>query len=270
MFSRIAFLLITIFWVVMNVLLWRTEFGDRTRFGGAVPVEMVWEKILTAPDNSSLEITHHGEKTGHCGWTPNVGQDLTTGKISTEEVPPEGLVQVLSNYRIDVEGNLALTDFANRLRFDFSIKLDTNHVWQEFNIRLTMRPSLWEIHSQASEEAIHLKMEDETGKSERAFKFADLQNPEFLAREFDLPLPFLGAMGLSAGKKSTNPLSLGLVWEAYNDWVTIGHTPVRAYRLKTKILDRFPIVIMVSRVGEILRVELPDDWVLVNDQFMNL
>jgi hypothetical protein len=113
-------------------------------------------------------------------------------------------------------------------------------------------------------------MEDETAKSEQIFKFADLRNPEFLAREFELPLPLMGAMGLTAGKKSANPMSLGLVWEAYNDWVTIGHTPVRAYRLKTKVLDRFPITIMVSRVGEILRVELPDDWVLVNDQFMNL
>jgi hypothetical protein len=233
-------------------------------------VEMVWEKILTAPDNSSLEITHHGEKTGHFGWAANVGQELAAGKIGTDEGPPEGLVETLSNYRIDVEGNLALADFANRLRFDFNVKFSTNHAWQEFNLRVTMRPSLWELRSQASEEAVHLRMEDETGKSERAFKFVDLQNPEFLAHEFDLPLPFIGAMGLSAGRKSTNPLSLGLVWEARNDWVTIGHTPVQAYRLKTKILDRFPIVIMVSRVGEILRVELPDEWVLVNEQFMNL
>ena len=32
-----------------------------------------------------------------------------------------------------------------------------------------------------------------------------------------------------------------------------------------RLLDRYPIVIFVSRVGEILRVELPDNLVLVNE-----
>jgi hypothetical protein len=46
----------------------------------------------------------------------------------------------------------------------------------------------------------------------------------------------------------------------------VRHASVRAYRLKTRILDRYDIVIFVSRVGEILRVELPDEIVLTNDQ----
>ena len=49
MIPRITFLAITMFWVVMNVLLWRTEYGVRGS-GIAVPVDLVWRKILTAPD----------------------------------------------------------------------------------------------------------------------------------------------------------------------------------------------------------------------------
>ncbi|MDB6125372.1 MAG: hypothetical protein JWQ71_4365 [Pedosphaera sp.] len=271
MFSRIAFLVIAIFWVTMNVLLWRSEYGGGNRFGSVVPLEVVWQKILTAPDNSSMEITHRGEKIGYCRWSATV-QEPVAPKTDTDEPPPEGMVEILSGYRIDFEGNIGLSDFANRLRFDSNIKLTTNHVWKEFSLRLNLRPSSWEIRSQASEQAIHFKSEDDEGKKEKVLKFADLQNPELLAREFDLPLPvqLLGSFGLTGNAKNTAPLSLGLAWEARNDWITIGHTSVRAYRLKAKVLDRFPIVIMVSRVGEILRVELPDDWVLVNDQLTTL
>jgi hypothetical protein len=46
----------------------------------------------------------------------------------------------------------------------------------------------------------------------------------------------------------------------------IGHSPVRTYRLQTRALDKYQITIFISRVGEILRVELPDELVLVNDQ----
>jgi hypothetical protein len=48
--------------------------------------------------------------------------------------------------------------------------------------------------------------------------------------------------------------------------VTIGHEQVTAYRLETSVLDH-PVVIYVSSLGEILRVELPggvtallDEW----------
>jgi hypothetical protein len=36
--------------------------------------------------------------------------------------------------------------------------------------------------------------------------------------------------------------------------------------LQTRVLDKYEIKIFISRVGEILRVELPDEVVLVNDQ----
>jgi len=45
---------------------------------------------------------------------------------------------------------------------------------------------------------------------------------------------------------------------------------VRAYRLQTRLLDRFQALIFVSSVGEILRIELPDEIILVNDQLTNL
>ena len=49
-----------------------------------------------------------------------------------------------------------------------------------------------------------------------------------------------------------------------------GHTSVRAYRLEATVLDKYRMRVIVSRVGEILRVELPDGWELVNDQLITL
>ena len=63
---------------------------------------------------------------------------------------------------------------------------------------------------------------------------------------------------------------LGLKWKARNDWIKIGHNSVRAYRLEASLFDRYRMLILVSGVGEILRVELPEGWELVNDQLMNL
>ena len=53
MIPRVTFLSIAAFWVAMNLLLWRSEYGSRGS-GIPVPVDLVWRKNLTAPDTSSL------------------------------------------------------------------------------------------------------------------------------------------------------------------------------------------------------------------------
>lgn len=272
MFSRITLLLITLFWVTMNYLLWRSEFGDRNHAGSSVPVEVVWRKILTAPDKSGLGILHHNRTIGHGQWSANIGQDLGAGRIIDDDLPPEGMVAGPAGYHVDFRSIASMNDVPGGLHFDFDLKLATNYVWQEFSLTLRLHSSTWEIHSLASEEAIHLKLRDENEKSERVFKFADLQNPQALARQLELPVPieFFGAASLSANTQNPTPVSPGLIWEARNDWITIGHTAVRAYRLQSTLFDRFRIVVIVSQVGEILRVELPDEWLLINDELTNL
>jgi hypothetical protein len=47
----------------------------------------------------------------------------------------------------------------------------------------------------------------------------------------------------------------------------VGREPVSAYRLETRVLDH-PIVIYVSTLGEILRVELPGGMTALLDQLV--
>jgi len=95
------------------------------------------------------------------------------------------------------------------------------------------------------------------------------RTPRKLLEELSGPLP-LALLGPIAGLQQPNALSLGLDWEARNDWLTIGHSQVRIYRLQARLLDRYQAVVIVSRVGEIMRVELPNGLLLVNEALTNL
>ena len=264
--SRLSYVVVPLFFVVMNVLLWRSEFGARSDTGSPLPAEVVWQKVLTAPDNSRMEIRHHGVKVGYGIWTPSLGEDLAIGRRMTDEPPPEGMVKTLSHYTIDFDGNLILEGLS-RLRFTFNLKLSTNQDWEEFSLRLGLRPSVWEIRSIAADKTLTLTGDEGNGRTERVFKFSDLQNPEKILREFGGPLlpGTLREMGLPLNQSQSTDASVSLTWEARNDWLAIGHTRMRVYRVQAPVLDRFHIVIFVSLEGEILRVELPDEIVLVND-----
>lgn len=276
MTSRITFLVITLFWMTMTYLLWRSEYVGHNEVGSSVPVELVWKKILTAPDDSALEILHNGKKLGYCRWAANIGEDQAVGRILSDDAPEEGATPVLSNYRLNFTGNVVMKDVGSRLKFDLEIRLATNEVWQGFDLRLNMRPNIWEVHSVASEQTLKLAVIEGKGhRTEQVFKFSDLQNPQTLLQDLGVS-PSLGLVGLmppaaraqTAGASS--PLELGLDWKARNDWIPIGHTSVRAYRLEATLLERYRMRVIVSGVGEILRVDLPDGWQLLNDQLISL
>jgi len=152
----------------------------------------------------------------------------------------------------------------NRLRFSLHAIFSANHNWQEFTVRAGARPMSWELRSVAATETATLKGEDESGIWERTYRFEELRNPQTILRNFGMPA-FLGLLGGQMKLPNANALSLGLNWEARNDWLKIGRSAVRVYRLEARLLDRYRAVVFVSRVGEILRVELPDKIVLVNE-----
>ncbi|MBA4149344.1 MAG: hypothetical protein H0X66_14610 [Verrucomicrobia bacterium] len=266
---RIILFVVATFWVTMICLLWRSEYGDQ-EVGSSVPVENVWERVLTAPDDSSLDIFLNRKKIGYCRWTPNVGEDATTsGRVSSDEYQPEGIVKRVSDYTLELEGNVNLQSLTNNLRFELTMRFATNHNWETFRLHVSMRPHFWEVSANRSDEELRLVVNDESGLWEHDFPFADLQNPEKLVQEFGGPvaLALFRGMGLRAPAGSESKMSLGINWEARNDWMRFGHSRVRVYRLEAKLLDKLKIFVFVSRVGEILWVHLPGEVVLSNNAF---
>jgi hypothetical protein len=214
---RATFFLITAFWVVMNVLLWRAEYGPRAG-GVPVPADLVWRKILTAPDISSLTIYQDGRKTGFCTFSGS---------------------------------------FTDQSRFDARIGFSTNRDWRELTLKFSSSLATVKIHSIAASQTVFVEITNEDLSFSRVFTFADLQNPTVLlhalAGDFTnsptpgFALPRLLQPSLLAG---------GIRWEAARDRLMMGREPVSAYRLQTRVLNQ-AIVIYTSTLGDILRVELP-------------
>jgi hypothetical protein len=265
MLARATLAILTAFWVTMNVLLWRAEYGSTPALGSTVPPEVVWDKILTAPDSSSLTIFYKGKKIGFCHWITSVGEDLA--KMSSGETPPEGMVRKIAGYRLELNGNVMLSD-TDRLRFDSHLDLGTDCNWRNFDVRLGLRPSSWEVQSVASEQTVRLNWQDDAQRYNRVIKFSELENPQALLQEFVGPLgaSALGSLDLPVPQDRARTPTLSVHWQARQDSAKFGHSSIRAYRLEANLIDRFKAVVFVSRVGEILRVELPEGIVLANDQ----
>ncbi|MBM3821729.1 MAG: hypothetical protein FJ404_02365 [Verrucomicrobia bacterium] len=272
------FLIITAFWSVMNVLLVRSEFGTGKEFAGEVPVAMVWQSILEAPDDSSLAIQVHGERLGSVRWVPVVGEQMSGGPLHRQVAAPDGMVSQRKNYRIDAEGHFN-TGPASRLRFSWSVTLSTNHQWQEFTVRFGTRPATWQFKGHAISNTVELRHEsyDKT-VWEQSMSLDAAGNPELWLAAAHLgsanktqaanrPLESLKALaeGSLAGGHGDKPLWERMRWKAGQDWMRMGSSKVRVYRLEASLTPTLKAAVWISRVGEILKVSLPGEWSLINE-----
>ncbi len=262
MTSRLTFLGLTAFWVTMNIFLWEAEYGVR---GGDTPVpfELVWKKILTAPDASSLSVYQNRERMGYAEFSTSVGQQMAT--LDEDKLPPEGLVS-RAGYQVHLAGNLALGDFTNRIKFDGRVLFSTVRQWQEFNLKITSRLAVMELHSLATNQTIHIKISGDTVNLERELTFTELKNPNALVRAFagNFADALLGAMDLP--DLTPADATEKILWEARRTRVKIGSELVPVYRLESSALGHM-VAVDVSPLGEILRVDLPgnisariDEW----------
>jgi hypothetical protein len=160
---------------------------------------------------------------------------------------------------------VVIPELTNRFRFEGDLKLDKHRVWQELNCRLTMRPLVWQIHSIAAEKNLDIKMNGGPSPLDVVVKFSDLQNPVALTSK--LLGATLGELAEEAGLARNTPvMELGVKWDAREDSIRIGRTSVQVYRLHTRLMDRYDVEAIVSRAGEILRVDFSGNFVLINDR----
>lgn len=269
MMSRAIFILVTLFWVAMNLLLWRAEYGS-AKGGTTVSADMVWEKILTAPDDSSLNVIYQGKRVGFCRWRTGVGDAWS--QVSDENIP-SGLPGKDRGYNLRVEGSVILEEAANRIRFEADLQLGRKRELRQMKTRLAVRPAVWDVTCVASNQNVELSIDNESGSWRRHFQISDLQNPGSIIAQVFEPVAgdwLTGVAGPLSALQYLSPDASNFTWDAATDWTQIGHTPIQVYRLHTRIMQRFDVNILVSRAGEILRIELPDSIVLINDQLHSL
>ena len=253
MIYRAVFFFIAAFWVTMNVLLWRAEYGSH---GGeiAVPLDLVRGKILTAPDVSSLNIFKDGRRAGFCEFSTSVEQEMAT--LDENSPPPEGVL-ARAGYQIRLDGSVSFDSPTNRLRFDGRLQFSSARDWREASLKFYSRTATVEIHSLATDQNFHIKITGDNINTDTTVRFADLQNPGALLRKLggNSGGGFLGGFDLPEFPQTT-ALDQGLQWQAHRERLLVGHEPVSVYRLEAEVLQN-KIVVYVSTLGEILRVELP-------------
>jgi hypothetical protein len=251
------------FWIVMNVLLWRAEFGGGRQTVDDVPLPAVLDRILTAADPSQLRLRHHDEEIGVLRWMPAVVEAAP----ATNDAAPEGMLGKLGGYHVDVDLNLTGEAPDRRWRVLGHVSLSTNQTWQEFHVRLIQRPVAFEIAARAGEDQVTVKFED--GRSTRfEQKFSEkelLQIPALFGAYLHLLPGNLDATRFQAGAATNSGPNAGPAWTARNDTLKIGPHRIRVYRVATRWLQRYEVVAYFSRAGELLRVSLPDHYSLVND-----
>ena len=256
---------IVAFWVTMTTLLWRAESGDGNHFESQVPLQSAIDRILNAADPSTLRLSRHGIALGQLRWLPSV-RELP---IDTNSVAPEGMVASAIGYHIDLDLTLSGTKPEARWYFVSQFDIDLKHEWEEIVLRLIQRPTTWEIRTTRGDDAIQLSIEEGRGEPFRQrFAFSDLAQltgaiapiapllPALLPPELAKPNALAGL---------TNQTRLPAIrWDATDSSLRVGRHRMRAYRIRGRVFENLEVVIYVSRAGELLRVELPDHYVLTS------
>ncbi|PAW89905.1 MAG: hypothetical protein B9S33_02465 [Pedosphaera sp. Tous-C6FEB] len=283
MLKTLGWIALAAFWVTMNVLLWRSEFRGEGE-GTPVPLPVVWEKVLRAPDDSHLEVFHQKRKIGHLRWSATAGEQATTNAPGANSTTEEGMVQRIGGYAIDIlDGRFDLGADRRRIRFTMHSSFTTNHQWQSFNLQLNQRPMNLELAAASTNQTVAIRFQDGDQSIHRTFTFAQLRDPAKLLQEVVGPVPLglltggllggaatPGAPAELAALPALQRFTLGLQWDSRLDWIKIGQAKLRCYRLHARWLDKHQVTIYVSRVGEILRVQLPNEVVLQNTRMLLL
>ncbi|MGV3754470.1 MAG: hypothetical protein ACO1QS_03750 [Verrucomicrobiota bacterium] len=266
MLNRFLFIVLAGFWLTMSYLLWKSEIRGRYQPGNEIPAELVFEKILTSPDNSNLEIRRRGKRIGYLRWSASIGEETTIGRRSDLDAPI-GMIRRLNSYTIDADGGFNSLENIQNFKFFTTVKFSTNFNWLEFSVRLNQRPFTAEVRGDAVASTATFRLSDTVTEWEQEVPLEDLKNPKKLAVKFGGPLVG-NAVGMlmDEGVAKARRTATELKWQAHNDWLTVGYARFRVYRLRAQLAEGQEIVVYVSRVGEIMKVELPNDVVVVNDE----
>lgn len=269
MVQRLLLVILFAFWVMMNALLVEKEFASGGESGHPIPPEVVWEKILTSPDNSSLIIHQNGERIGYCRLSANQTENLESRRRQRNQFDPEGMIRQLSSYTLDLDGSVLLPGKTNRFQFNMNLEVTTNQLWKAVQVRLSQRPKAWTFQAVEQEKVVVLGIMDGNYAVEETLTFEDLANPEKLLTRYQAGW-VLGVAGTMLGRKdfsSLSGLNPRLEWRAFHDRLRIGTATARVFRISSQFMNRYDVSLYVSRVGEIVKIELPNGITIFNDEF---
>ncbi|MBG89327.1 MAG: hypothetical protein CMO80_20860 [Verrucomicrobiales bacterium] len=279
MIRHLPFAIVTIFFVVMNYKLYQKDFKQTDTIGTPIPLEMVWNRMLRSPDESFLYMFQDKRRRGSLRWSAEaVEYDIEDER--EKEYLAEGMVRNPANYIVEIRsGHLLLGQGHGTVNFDMSANFSTNNQWHTFELGLHQKPIRLQFVANSTNETLRVSWLNDDHRTEHNFTFDELKDPSMVVTRLIGPLPLAQfAGGLLAGFGSgDNPhfnamqlMKSGIKVEAFDDRLKIGHTSLRCYRVSVTLPDQRVANIYVSRIGEILRITLPDKIEIRNARLLLL
>ncbi len=268
--TKILITLSLIFWGVMNLMLLKSEFRPTGEEGSRVPVSLVAEKILTSPDNSTLEIRMGKKRIGIARLYANIAEKE---KRRANQEALEGMIREADYYSLDIDGTVNLsTEGGTSYLYYLGMVYDTDLNWEVIRFRLSQRPYIWEFEANSTNKTLLIITRDRENTTTQQYTFEELSKPDKLIS--DLYGPFLGGILGEAIEPWTNnrtnkvtSLADQVHFEARNAFLEMHGARTRIYKLKLKAFDKYDATLTVSRVGEIIHGDLPMDIQLIYDEF---
>jgi len=263
MASRIALALSALFWVVMNGLLWQSEWGDRFAADSVIAPESVWKRLLDSPDSSVLSIRHQGRTLGTFEWHPSI---LEAPRADATHAI-EGMVSAPAGHHLRVSARFFGTDSPlDRLMVQGEIDLSPSNSIDRLHLRIEQRPRSWELQTETGSDSVRLVFQEGRRRFEQSFETRDRTALRMMAAPYLTALP----AGLIPEDAWTHPQSLSraVTLEACSDWMQIGRSRLRVHRLTARLPGPLEATVHISRAGELLKVQLPDRLQLINETIL--
>lgn len=284
------FILTALFWVGMNLLLWRSEYGGGAK-GNPLPLETVISKILETPDPSELDIYYKNQPVGHCRWFVHqlgAGQsgsnevaETSSGEVDLEAAELSAMIQDIRNYAMNLDGYLQWPREIRRVRFMAQLLLRGDRSWESFEIKVGLKDQWLKVVSNQKSSNLKISYEDGDFVWSDTYTLKDLEHPSLLLKQDWIQkaglgliaapvlaaLETLGDQMSQIGRVEKKPLS---GWSAFSDWITVTHSRIRVYRVDAAFSNQLPVNLLVNRAGEILTLTLPQRVVLKNESIPGL
>lgn len=251
-----------LFWLTMLGLLCWSEFGGQRHLGTGASVETVWEKILTSPDSSALNIYIQDETIGgYCHWKPTIIEGGVQSTGSEDVTNLEGMIREVLGYNLTLSSSFDLSESSERIRIGVSVDFNPDKTWKKLEFEFNDKEHNLKVTSSAAARELKWTTDGETMRLD----YDQLKDPTKLLGRFGGPLATMALAKfpfLPTGDDASSFAS-SIQWKASYSWIRILNQKVRCYELRTMVLNR-EIKVFVSLVGEILRVQLPNGIELIN------
>jgi hypothetical protein len=144
-----------------------------------------------------------------------------------------------------------------------TVELSSSNTWERLQVRVDQRPKSWEIQAEAGSDQVRMIYEEGRQRFEQTFETRNRAALQLMLAPYLKALP----PGLIPDLALSHPESLvkNVSIDARSDWMQIGRSRVRVYRLSARLPGQLEATAFISRAGELLRIQLPDRLQLVND-----